>query len=226
MGQKINPVSLRMGITETWQSKWYADKSHFGDRVVEDEKIRRFIKNNYDFAGVSRIDIERGREEVSVIVHSARPGLLIGRRGSEVERLQANLQEISGQPIEISIEEVSSPELNAQLVAEDTARELERRSAFRRTLKNMVEMVMDAGALGAKIQVKGRLGGAEIARSVSEHRGSIPLHTFKAKISYGFTEANTKYGSIGVKVWINNGYLAPGAKSPEEEEDGKDAQQG
>ncbi len=223
MGQKINPISLRIGITETWQSMWYADKKHFGDYVVEDEKIRRYIKKNYDFAGISRIDIERGREQVKVVVHSARPGLLIGSKGREVERLQSNLQDMITQPVEISIEEVSQPELNAQLVAEDVARELERRSAFRRTLKNMADTTMDAGALGVKIQISGRLGGAEIARSVYEHRGSIPLHTFKAKISYGFTESRTKYGSIGVKVWINNGFLPPGAKHPEEAENGKDA---
>ncbi len=220
MGQKINPISLRIGITENWKSMWYADKSRFGDYVVEDEKIRRHIKKNYDFAGVSKIQIERTRELLNVIIHSARPGLLIGRKGSEVERLQANLQELVSQPVDVSIQEVSQPELDAQLVAEDVARELERRSAFRRTLKNMADVTMDAGALGVKIQISGRLGGAEIARSVYEHRGSIPLHTFKAKISYGFTEAGTKYGSIGVKVWINNGLLPPGAKLPEEAENG------
>lgn len=223
MGQKINPVSLRLGITEKCRSTWFADKSRFGDCVVEDEKIRRYIKKNYAFAGISRIDIERGREHVTVVVHSARPGLLIGRRGSEVERLQANLQDIVSLPVEISIEEVSQPELNAQLVAEQTAQELERRSAFRRTLKNMVDTTMDAGARGVKIMLSGRLGGAEIARSVHQHRGSIPLHTFSAKIDYGFTEARTKYGSIGVKVWINNGILPPGSTYYEEEEDGKNA---
>ena len=223
MGQKVNPTSLRIGITETWQSMWYADKKHFGDYVVEDEKIRRYIKKNYDFAGISRIDIERGRDDVRVTVHSARPGLLIGSKGREVERLQVNLQEIIRQPVGISIAEVSQPELNAQLVAEEVAQELTRRSAFRRTLKNMADGTMDAGALGVKIQISGRLGGAEIARSVYEHRGSIPLHTFTAKISYGFTEAHTKYGSIGVKVWTYNGILPPGTREAEGVQNGKDA---
>ncbi len=220
MGQKVNPISFRIGITENWQSMWYADKNHFGDYVVEDEKIRRHIKKNYDFAGVSKIDIERGREQVKVIIHSARPGLLIGRKGSEVEKLQSNLQDIVSSPVDVSIQEVSQPELDAQLVAEEVAQELERRSAFRRTLKNVADMTMDAGALGVKILISGRLGGAEIARSVHEDRGSIPLHTIKAKIDYGFTESRTKYGSIGVKVWINKGFLPPGVKNPEEENNG------
>lgn len=223
MGQKINPISLRIGITETWRSMWYADKKRFGDYVVEDEKIRRHIKDNYAFAGISRIDIERGRERVTVTIHSARPGLLIGHKGREVEQLQLNMQEIASQPLDVSIQEVARPELNAQLVAEDVAQELERRPAFRRTLKNMADMTMEAGALGVKIQISGRLGGAEIARSVYEHRGSIPLHTFQAQISYGFAESGTKYGTIGVKVWINNGIMPPGAKQPEEAEHGENA---
>lgn len=216
MGQKVNPTGLRLGITETWRSRWYAEKEKFGDYVVEDEKIRRHIKSEYYFAGISKIEIERTGEDVSVIAHCARPGLLIGRKGVEVERLKGELQDLTGRAVDISVQEVPRPELDAQLVAEEVAQQLERRSSFRRTVRNSVEMTMDHGAEGARIQIAGRLGGSEIARRVDESRGSIPLHTLKAKIDYGFAEARTKYGSIGVKVWIHKGMLPPGEKRPEE----------
>lgn len=225
MGQKICPISLRIGITENWRSRWYADKKHFGDYVVEDEKIRRYIKKEYDYAGISKIEIERSRDELNIHIFSARPGLIIGRKGIEVERLQKNLQNITDEPVQISVEEVTEPELDAQLVAEQVAQELERRSSFRRTMKNTIEMTMDAGAKGVRVQVSGRLGGSEIARSVHDSEGSIPLHTLKAQIDYGFAESRTKYGSIGVKVWINKGELAPGETISEESSYGENAEQ-
>lgn len=223
MGQKVRPTGLRLGITEDWRSRWYADKQHFGDYLVEDEKIRRHIKENYYFAGISKIEIERTREELNIICHSARPGLLIGRKGSEVERLKSNLQEMTEQTVEINVQEVPQPERDAQLVAEEIAQQLERRSSFRRTIEKSADMTMDAGAEGVRVEIAGRLGGSEIARRVNISKGSIPLHTLKAKIDYGFTEARTKYGSIGVKVWINNGVLPPGTKKPKEEHHGQDA---
>lgn len=223
MGQKARPTALRLGITEDWRSRWYADKEHFGDYLVEDEKIRRHIKSEYYFAGISKIEIERTREELNIICHCARPGLLIGRKGSEVERLKGQLQKMTDQAVEINVQEVSQPETNGQLVAEEVAQQLERRSSFRRTIEKSADMAMDAGADGVRIEISGRLGGSEIARTVNVSQGSIPLHTLKAKIDYGFTEASTKYGSIGVKVWINNGVLPPGTKRPKEENNGEDA---
>ncbi|MBS3763147.1 MAG: 30S ribosomal protein S3 [Candidatus Brocadiia bacterium] len=220
MGQKLRPTSLRLGITENWKSRWYAEKEKFGDYLVEDERIRRLIKKDYYYAGISKIEIERTRDEINLIVHCARPGLLIGRKGVEVERLKGDLQDLTSGTVEISVQEVSQPELNAQLVAEEVAQQLERRSSFRRTLKQTADVTMEAGAEGARIEISGRLGGSEIARSVHEIRGSLPLHTLIAKIDYGFTEASTKYGSIGVKVWINTGRLTPGQKMPEEQENG------
>lgn len=224
MGQKLRPTGMRLGITETWKSRWYAEKEKFGDYVVEDEKIRRHVKENYYHAGISRIDIERTRDEINVIATCARPGLLIGRKGVEVERLKDELVDLTGSSVQISVQEVPQPELNAQLVAEEVAQQLERRASFRRTIKQATELTMDAGAEGVRVQVAGRLGGSEIARRVHEHEGSLPLHTLKAKIDYGFAEARTKYGSIGVKVWINNGLLPPGEKRPEEDRHARDAQ--
>lgn len=223
MGQKARPTGLRLGITEDWRSRWYADKNHFGDYLVEDEKIRKHIKKNYHFAGISKIEIERTREELNIICHCARPGLLIGRKGSEVQRLKGDLQDLTQQSVEINVQEVPQPELNAQLVAEEVAEQLERRSSFRRTIEKTADISMDAGAVGVRIEISGRLGGSEIARTVNVSYGSLPLHTFKAKIDYGFTEARTKYGSIGVKAWINNGVLSPGTKSPKEDNNGEDA---
>ncbi|MFP4175621.1 MAG: 30S ribosomal protein S3 [Planctomycetota bacterium] len=223
MGQKLRPTGLRLGITEDWRSRWYADKEHFGDYLVEDEKIRRHIKDNYHFAGLSKIEIERTREELNIICYCARPGLLIGRKGSEVERLRGELQELTEQSVEINVQEVDQPELDAQLVAEEVAEQLERRASFRRTIEQAADTAMEAGAKGVRVEVSGRLGGAEIARNVHVDQGSIPLHTLKARIDYGFTEANTKYGSIGVKVWVNMGEIPPGTKRPEEDNYGENA---
>jgi len=219
----VCPTSLRLGITEQWRSRWYADKKHFGEYVVEDEKIRRYIKSHYYYAGVPRIDIERTREHVGVVIYCARPGLLIGRRGVEVERLRADLERLTGRSVEVKVQEVTRPELSAQLVAEDVAQQLERRSSFRQTLKKAADMTMDAGAVGVRINIAGRLGGSELSRKADVIRGSIPLNTLTAKVDYGFAVAKTKYGTIGVKVWINTGLLPPGSRMTEGTENAANA---
>ncbi|QDU60166.1 30S ribosomal protein S3 [Planctomycetes bacterium Pan216] len=206
MGQKVRPTGFRIGIFEDWSSRWYAGKADFADLLVEDQKVRRFVKERYGKAGIPRIEIERTRDEVKVILHTARPGIIIGRKGTEVERLQNELQELTGRRINIKILELSRPEIDAQLVAEDIAEQLERRSSFRRTMKRAMDAVMDAGGKGVKINLAGRLGGAEMARRETVLKGSVPLATLRAKISYGFTEAKTPQGHIGIKVWINQGF--------------------
>ena len=207
MGQKINPLSFRLGITENWRSRWYSRKKEFGDLVVADKKIRDHLKQNYAFAGLARIDIERTREEVRVTLHCARPGVIIGRKGAEVDKLRGKLEEIVGGKADIRIEEVTHPELNAQLVAQAIAEQLAKRSSFKRTVRRAAETTMDAGAEGVRIRLAGRLGGAEMSRKEMVSLGSIPLHTLRAKIDYGFTEAPTSYGHIGVKVWIHRGIV-------------------
>ena len=202
MGQKVHPVSFRLGITQEWRSRWYAGKREFGRLLVEDERIRKMVKNNYKFAGIARIDIERTREEVNVMLYTARPGIVIGRKGVEVDRLRANLEELSSKKVNINIIEINKPELNGQLVAESVAEQLSKRASFRRTIKRAAEMTMDAGAGGVRIQVAGRLGGSEMSRREHISIGKIPLHTLRADIDYGFTEAPTSYGNIGVKTWI------------------------
>ena len=220
MGQKVHPIGFRVGITESWRSRWYAPKRTYGPLLVEDEKIRRFIKKNYGFAAISKIEIERTREEVKVILHSARPGLIIGRKGAEVDRLREQLEDLTGRRITVSIVEVVKAELSAQLVAENVAQQLEKRAAFRRTMKQAVDTTMAAGALGVKIRCAGRLGGAEMSRSEVTSRGSIPLHTLRAHIDYGFAQAYCTYGVIGVKAWV---YLGEYAQTPKEAGDGDDA---
>ncbi len=202
MGQKVHPVSFRLGIIQEWRSRWYAGKKEFGRLLVEDEKIRRMVKNNYKFAGIARIDIERTREEVNVMLHTARPGIVIGRKGVEVDRLRVNLEERTGKKVNINIMEINKPELNGQLVAESVAEQLSKRASFRRTIKRAAEMTMDAGAGGVRIQVSGRLGGSEMSRREHVNIGKLPLNTIRADIDYGFTEASTAYGNIGVKTWI------------------------
>ncbi|HUX16844.1 MAG TPA: 30S ribosomal protein S3 [Phycisphaerae bacterium] len=220
MGQKVHPIGFRIGITEFWRSRWYAPKRTYGPLLVEDEKIRRFIKKNYAFAAISKIEIERTREEVKVILHSARPGLIIGRKGAEVDRLREQLEDLTGRRITVSIVEVVKAELSAQLVAENVAQQLEKRAAFRRTMKQAVDTTMAAGALGVKIRCAGRLGGAEMSRSEVTSRGSIPLHTLGARIDYGFAQAHCTYGVTGVKAWV---YLGDYAQTPKEAGDGDDA---
>src|SRR5580704_4346955 len=219
MGQKVNPVGFRTGIMCGWKSRWYASKQEYGELLLEDHKLRKFIKEKYKFAGLPKIEIERTRDEVKVVLFAARPGIIIGRKGQEVERLQAELQELVGRRINIKIEEVARPEIQAQLVAEDIAEQLAKRASFRRTMKRAMEQTMEAGARGIKIQLAGRLGGAEMARREKQIAGSMPLSTLRAKIDYGLTEAKTAQGHIGVQVWINQGTY-------EDDIHGADAQEG
>ena len=205
MGQKVNPIGLRLGITEEWRSRWYAGKAEFSKLLVEDFHIRDFVKKNYSFAGIPKIEIERGGEEVKVILHSARPGLIIGRKGQEVEKLKKSLEKLTGRQINVQIQEVPRPELSAQLVAEVVKEQLERRAPFRRTVKRAVEQSMAAGAKGVRIKVSGRLGGAEMSRREQQALGSLPLHTLRAMIDYGFAQAQMNYGLIGIKAWIYTG---------------------
>ena len=214
MGQKINPVAFRTGIMEDWKSRWYASKKEFAELLVEDKKIRDYIKKQKPKDGesgrvmnpaISKIVIERTRDEVRVILHSARPGVLIGQSGKRIEELQNRLQELTGRRINLKIEEETRPELIAQLVAENIAEQLVRRSGFRRTMKKAIEETMAAGAKGIKIRLAGRLGGAEMARCEKAIEGSIPLSTLRAKIDYGFEEAKIAQGHIGIQVWINQG---------------------
>jgi small subunit ribosomal protein S3 len=219
MGQKVNPIGFRVGIMEGWKSRWYASKQEFKELLMEDVKIRKFIRSKYRSAGIPKIEIERTRDEVKVILHTARPGVIIGRKGQEVERLQTELQELFGRRINIKIEELSRPEIYAQLVAEDIADQLAKRASFRRTMKRAVETTMEAGAKGIKIQLAGRLGGSEMSRREKQISGSMPLSTLRAKIDYGFTEAKTAQGHIGVQVWVNQGMY-------EDATHGADAQEG
>jgi len=205
MGQKVRPTGFRIGIYEDWRSRWYASKHEFKDLLVEDFKIRKHIKAKYSFAGIPKIEIERTRDAVKVILFTARPGVIIGRKGAEVERIQEELQTLTGRRIEIKIEEVSRPEIDAQLISEDIAEQLKKRSSFRRTMKRALEQTMDGGARGVKIQLSGRLGGSEMSRCEKANMGSIPLSTLRAKVDYGFAEAKTAQGHIGVKVWVHQG---------------------
>lgn len=220
MGQKVNPTGFRTGITLGWKSRWYASKQEFADLLVEDHKLRKYIKSKYKFAGIPKVEIERTRDEVKVIMHAARPGVVIGRKGQEVERLQDELQGLIGRRINIKIEEVNRPEIQAQLVAEDIAEQLSKRASFRRCMKRAVEQSMDGGAKGIKIQLSGRLGGSEMARCEKQISGAMPLSTLRARIDYGFTEASTAQGNIGVQVWINQGMFE------EDQTNGADAQEG
>ena len=225
MGQKVNPISFRTGVVTGWKSRWYAGKKDFAELLIEDQKIRKFIKNhptkqNYRQAGIDRIEIERTRDEVRVVLFVAKPGLIIGKKGQEVEVLQEELQNLIGRRVNLKIEELSRPELYAQLIAEDVAAQLQRRSSFRRTMKRAIETTMDAGAKGCKIQMSGRLGGSEMARCEKANAGALPLSTIQAKINYGFAEASTPQGNIGVQVWVNQGTYAGDAN------DGADAQTG
>ena len=219
MGQKVNPIGFRTGIMIGWKSRWYSSKKEFGDLLLEDFKVRKFIKEKFKSAAIPKVEIERTRDEVKVILFTARPGVIIGRKGQEVERLQAELQGLIGRRVNIKIEEVSRPEIQAQLVAEDIAEQLSKRASFRRTMKRSADQTMEAGAKGIKIQLAGRLGGSEMARREKQIAGAMPLSTLRAKIDYGFTEAVTPQGHIGVQVWVNQGMY-------EDDANGDDAQAG
>lgn len=210
MGQKVDPRGLRLGITRTWESRYVAKPSEMPKHIYEDYLIRKHIKDKYYHAAISRIEIERAGNYIKVIIHSARPGIVIGKKGAEIEKLKRELQnQFKDREIEVTVEEVRRPELEAQLVAESIAQQIERRVSFRRAMKRAVAMVMRFGAQGVKVQCSGRLGGAEIARSEWYRVGRVPLSTLRADIDYGFTTAVTKYGSIGVKVWIFKGEVLP-----------------
>src|SRR6266852_1143257 len=205
MGQKVRPTGLRTGIMTDWLSRWYASKQDFAELLVEDFKIRAYIGKRYGRSGISKIRIERTREKVTVFIHSARVGMIIGKKGQEVDKLTKELEDLAHRRIEVKTMEVNRPEVDPQLVAEDIAEQLEKRASFRRTMKRAIDQTMEAGAKGVRIQLAGRLGGAEMARTEKNMAGSIPLSTLRARIEYGFAEAKTAQGHVGVKVWINNG---------------------
>jgi small subunit ribosomal protein S3 len=209
LGQKVNPIGLRLGISQEWRSKWYAGKREYGALLNEDIRVRNYIKERLRLAGVARISIERYGKKIRINIWSARPGIVIGRRGSEIDKLRDDLAELSGREIVLDVTEIKRPELEAQLVAENVALQLLKRVSFRRAMKRAVSLSMEAGAQGIKINCAGRLGGAEIARSEGYREGKIPLHTLRANIDYGLAEARTSYGQIGVKVWIYKGEKAP-----------------
>ena len=209
MGQKTNPIGLRVAVTKDWRSKWYANKKEFASLVVEDNRIRTFLKKKLEGAAVPRILIERAASRCRVTIQTARPGVVIGRKGSEIDKLKEDLSKLTGKEIYVDIVEVKSPDLDAQLVAENIALQLERRVSFRRAMKKSLQVAKDLGAQGIKIRCAGRLGGAELARVESYHWGRVPLHTLRAEIDYGFAEAKTVYGKLGVKCWICKGDRKP-----------------
>lgn len=220
MGQKVHPKGLRIGIIKDWDAKWYAEKD-YSDLLLEDIKLREYIKKRLYVAGISRIEIERAASRIKISIHTAKPGIVIGRGGSEVEALRKELEKRTGKHVNINIVEVKTPELDAQLVAENVAAQLERRIAFRRAMKQTVSRSMRMGAQGIKISCSGRLAGAEIARTEWYNEGKVPLHTLRADIDYGFAEANTTYGKIGVKCWIYKGEVLPEAKTVAAKEGGE-----
>ncbi len=208
MGQKVNPVGLRVGIIRDWESKWYADKD-YADLLHEDIKVREYIKKRLKDAAVSSIEIERAANRVNITLYTAKPGMVIGKGGTEVEALRQALSKLTNKKVHINISEVKNPELDAYLVAENIAQQLERRVSFRRAMKQAIQRSVRAGAKGVRTLVSGRLGGADIARSEGYNEGTVPLHTLRADIDYGFAEAHTTYGRIGVKVWIYRGEVLP-----------------
>ena len=217
MGQKVNPIGLRLKITRTWDSRWYAEKE-FPNLVYEDYRIRKLIKNRAYHAGISKIEIERAAQRLRIKIHTARPGIVIGKKGVEIDALKNEVQKLVKAPVQIDIREVRRPELDAQLVAENVASQLERRISFRRAMKRAVGMAMKFGALGIKVATAGRLGGAEMSRREWYIEGRVPLHTLRADIDYGFAEAKTTYGVIGVKVWIFKGEVLPSKEGKESAE--------
>ena len=205
MGQKVNPIGIRLGIVRDWNSKWYADAKDYADKLCTDIEVRDFLKKKLEKAGVSRIQIERPAQNAKITIYTARPGIIIGKKGGDIEALRKQISEMMKVPVHIDIEEIRRPEIDAQLVAETVTQQLEKRIMFRRAMKRAISAAQRAGAEGVKIQASGRLGGAEIARSEGYHEGRVPLQTFRADIDYGFAEALTTYGIIGVKVWIFKG---------------------
>ena len=216
MGQKVNPHGLRVGVIKNWDSRWFVSDEEFGDTLVSDYNIREFLKKKLQAAGCPKFEIERDRSRVRVFVHCAKPGMVIGRGGVEIEKLRVELEAMVGRPVIVNVVEIRNPDLNAQLVAESIAAQLEKRTSFRRAMKQAIGRTMRLGAKGIKVSCSGRLGGAEIARVEHYHEGTIPLQTLRADIEYGFWEANTTYGKIGIKVWIYKGeVLAEGTERAE-----------
>ena len=217
MGQKVNPHGLRVGVIKDWDSRWFVKDNEFGDTLVSDYNLRKYLKKTLYAAGVSKIEIERDASRVRVHIHCAKPGMVIGKGGAEIEKLRLTCEKMLGKPTLVNIVEVRSPDVNAQLVAENIAQQLEKRISFRRAMKQAIGRAMKLGAKGIKTQVSGRLGGADIARTEQYHEGTIPLQTLRADIDYGFAEAHTTYGRVGVKVWIYRGEVLAGAAKPRRE---------
>lgn len=217
MGQKVNPHGLRVGVIKDWSSRWFVKKNEIADTLSSDYKIRKYLKSTLYVAGIPQIEIERDASRVRINIHCAKPGIVIGKGGAEIDKLRKNCQKMLGKPTFINIVEVRSPDTNAQLVAENVAAQLEKRTSFRRAMKQAIGRAMKLGVKGIKTQVSGRLGGAEIARTEHYHEGTIPLQTLRADIDYGFAEAKTTYGRIGVKIWIYRGeVLGTSAKTTKE----------
>ena len=227
MGQKVNPHGLRVGVIKNWDSRWFAKDEVFGDTLVSDYNIRKYLKKELLDAGIPKIEIERDSRRVRVFIHCAKPGMVIGKGGVEIEKYKAELEKMVGMPVSLNVVEVRQPDLNAQLVAENVCSQLEKRVAFRRAMKMSIRNTMRLGAKGIKIMCSGRLAGAEIARSETYHEGTIPLQTLRADIEYGFWEANTTYGKIGVKVWIYRGEVLNEVNRPQgERKDNRDRRNG
>ena len=222
MGQKVHPLSFRLGYIKDWGSRWYAKNKDFSSYIIEDVKIRKFIKKNFSSASISKVDIERASNRVRIIIFSGRPGVIIGRRGADIDRLRDELQVITKKEVFVDIKEISNPMADAQLVAENVAFQLEKRIAFRRAMKKAVQQAMQSGAGGIKIMCAGRLGGAEIARTEGYKEGKIPLHTLRANVEYGFAEALTTYGIIGIKCWVFKGLVIKEDKAVTEEQKSKE----
>ncbi len=212
MGQKVHPIGLRVGIIKDWDGRWFAKKRDYANLILEDVKIRNYVKKRLYASGVAKIEIERAANRLKVTIYTARPGMVIGRQGTEVDVIRKEIEKFSGKQVQLNIAEVKVPELSAQLVAENIAFQLERRVSFRRTMKQSIGRAMKLGAQGVKVSCSGRLMGAEIARTEGYSEGKVPLHTLRADIDYGFAEANTTYGKIGVKVWIYKGEILPAKK--------------
>ncbi len=221
MGQKVNPHGIRVGVIKDWSSRWYAKDKDFGDLLVEDYNLRKLLKKQLAIAGVPKIEIERDATKVRIHIHCAKPGMVIGKGGAEIDKLRLQCEKMLKKPVLINIVEIKSPDLDAKLISESIAQQLEKRVSFRRAMKQAIGRAMRFGAKGIKVQVSGRLGGAEIARTERYHEGTIPLQTLRADIDYGFSEANTTYGKLGVKVWLYKGEVLGDARAPREMEGGK-----
>ena len=216
MGQKVNPHGIRVGVIKDWDSRWYADKKNYGDNLVEDYNLRVFLKKKLYLAGVDKIEIEKFANKIRLSIHAAKPGIVIGKGGSEIEKLKKDVETLTGKSVILNVIEVKTPDLCAQLVAENIASQLERRISFRKAMKQCMARTMKLGAKGIKAAVSGRVGGAEIARTEQYHEGTIPLQTLRADIDYGFAEADTTYGKLGVKVWIYKGEVLTESKNVKE----------